>query len=356
MSKCIDRESVEFKNLKKMTGVSDRVLSVTSMMSMDTKGRMPEIDEIPHANSLPVMEAELGLSYNESRGKFITSTEKFVAGSSIGESVIRVNNRFKDMEVKAFDFDDKTIIDIVKRPNVGVFHDGEFDIESNQSASDVRQILDAISDKSSGLYGVDIKTFNEGTVNRFPELEGFEYQLKNAFILNGNIYINTDYANLDAPVHEMMHLLLGELKFNDGRLYNDIVSTMTEVPNFNQIREAIYPDLAMRDAMEEVFVTQVARYMVGMDNVIEKLPLASRSKIEYSIMRMIDTSLMGANSAHGMKFADLAEYSISDLCNILGSTLLNNKSKVNNDLGFSHRIALNVKRELFRNGELKEIC
>lgn len=356
MSKCIDRESIEFKSLKKMTGIDDNALSVISMMSMETRGRMPEIDEVPNANSLPVMETELGISYNKSRDRFSTDTEKFVNGSSIKESVVRINNRFKDMEVKAFDFDGKTIIDILKRPNIGKFYDGEFDIDTNQSQSDIKQIFDAISEKSSELYGVDIRTFNDGTVDNFSELKGFDYGLKNAFILNGNIYINTDYANLDAPVHEMMHLLLGELKFNDGNLYNEIVNTMTEIPNFNEIRNTLYSDLAMRDAMEEIFVTQVSRHMVGMDSIISKLPLKMKSKIEYDILRMIDTSFMGSNSAIGMKFTDLSDMSIHELCRVLGSTLLNNKAKINNDLGFSHRIALNVKRELLRNGELKEIC
>lgn len=356
MSKCIDKESGEYRTLKKITGVDDRILSVTSMYSMDEKGRMPEIDEVPNADSLPVLEKEFDLKYNESSNRFITDTNVFTNGGDVESATIRINNRFKDMEVRAFDYDGKTILDIIKRPNIGAFYNGEFDIDTNQTRSDVRQILDAISDKSRELYGIDIKTFNEGTVDSFPELKGFDYGLKNAFILNGNIYVNTDYANLDAPVHEMMHLLLGELKFNDGKLYNDVVNTMTELPNFEEIKRNLYNDIPMRDAMEEVFVTQIARKMVGMDNVIDRLPLNVRSKIEYNVLRMIDTSFMGANSAIGMKFSDLSNYSVQELCKILGSTILNNKTKINNDLGFSHRIALNLKRELLRNGELKEIC
>lgn len=356
MSSCVDRGSAEYRTLKKMTGVDDRVLSVTSMFSMDEKGRMPEIDEVPNADSLPVLEKELDLKYNESSNRFATDTDKFTNGGDMTSATIRINNRFKDMEVRAFDYDGRTILDILKRPNIGAFYGGEFDVDTNQTRSDVRQILDTISDKSRELYGIDIKTFNSGTVDNFPELQGFDYGLKNAFILNGNIYVNTDYASLDAPVHEMMHLLLGELKFNDSKLYNDVVSTMAEIPNFEEIRRSLYNDIPMRDAMEEIFVTQIARRMVGMDNIIDKLPLNVRSKIEYDILRMVDTSFMGANSAIGMKFSDLSSYSVHELCKILGSSILNNKAKINNDLGFSHRIALNLKRELLRNGELKEIC
>ena len=34
-----------------------------------------------------------------------------------------------------------------------------------------------------------------------------------AFILDGNIIVNSDIASVDAPVHELMHVLLGSLKF-----------------------------------------------------------------------------------------------------------------------------------------------
>lgn len=339
-----------------MTGVDDRMLSVVSMFSMDKRGRMPEIDEVPFADSSPVMIKEFGLKYQENSGRFTVPTERFTAGKTLGESVIKTNNRFKDVEVKAYDFDGTAILNITKRPSFGMFYEGVFDVEDGQTRSDVKQILEAMTDKSRELYGVDIKVFNSDTVESFPELKGFDYGLKNAFVLNGNIYINTDHADLDAPVHEMMHLLLGELRFNDSKLYNDTVSSMSEMPNFERVRRELYPDLAERDAMEEMFVTQMSRHLVGMDSVIDKLPLAVRSKMEYDVMRMIDTALMGSNSAIGMNFGSLKNYSVRGLCKILGSSILNSKAKVNNDMGFSHRIAMNIKRELLKNGELKEIC
>ena len=32
-----------------------------------------------------------------------------------------------------------------------------------------------------------------------------------AFIYNGNIYINTDNATIDSPIHEMLHIVIGGL-------------------------------------------------------------------------------------------------------------------------------------------------
>lgn len=354
MSSCIDKDSQAFKNLKKMTGVDDDSLSITMMVAEDMKGRLPEIDEVPNADSFPVLESNLSLKPMGDR--FITDTRKIAVDSDLQGAVVRINNIHKDLEAKVFDFDGKAIVDVVKRPNIGTFYEDGFDVETNDNPSKRGLIFESIADKSSELYGVKMNVFSEGTIDQFPELQGIYTGNKNAFILNNEIYINTDNASLDAPIHEMMHMLMGEMKYNDAELYNSLVESMAELPGFNEMHRRIYPDLTQRDAMEEVFVTQVARSMVGMDNVIDKLPLGVRSKIEYNVLRMIDTSIMGSNSALGMEFHDLSKYSINDLCRMLGSTIINNKAKINGDHGFAHRIALNVKREMIKNNELKEIC
>lgn len=354
--KCVDKDSAEYKNLKKMTGVSDKALQVHSIYSMDVNGRMPEIDEVPNADSLPVMTEELGLKFNESTGRFSTKMENFAPDGNVDSRVIATNNRFKDLEASAYEFGETVIMDVVRRPNIGTFHEGVFDVDSTHTNADKKVIFDTIAEKMSTRYGVNIHVFNHNDIPNMPELNNFDYGLKNAFILNGEIYVNTDFAGLDAPIHEMMHMLLGEMKFNDRDLYNEIVSSMSEIPGFDAMRRNLYGGITERDAMEEIFVTQVAKRMAGMENIIDKLPKAVRSKIEYNVARMLDSTLMGSNSAHGFKFEDLGRYSMLELCEKLGSSILNNKTKINNDLGFSHRIALNLKRELLNEGKLEEIC
>jgi hypothetical protein len=34
-----------------------------------------------------------------------------------------------------------------------------------------------------------------------------------AFIFNGNIYVNSDVATIDSKIHELMHILLGSMRF-----------------------------------------------------------------------------------------------------------------------------------------------
>jgi hypothetical protein len=59
--------------------------------------------------------------------------------------------------------------------------------------------------------------------------------------LNNNIYINTDLATLDSPIHEILHLVLGSIKFQNPKLYTDLVSLAVQFGNFNKIAKK-YPN------------------------------------------------------------------------------------------------------------------
>jgi hypothetical protein len=54
----------------------------------------------------------------------------------------------------------------------------------------------------------------------------------NAFIYNGTIYINTDVAKADAPLHELLHLILGQVRYKNPKLYTQLLDSLTSLPNF----------------------------------------------------------------------------------------------------------------------------
>jgi hypothetical protein len=65
--------------------------------------------------------------------------------------------------------------------------------------------------------------------------------LSKSFILNNNIYVNTDLATLDSPIHEILHLLLGSIKFQNPDLYTDLVKVASQFGNYNKIAK-LYPN------------------------------------------------------------------------------------------------------------------
>ena len=81
-------------------------------------------------------------------------------------------------------------------------------------------VLNNTLQKLAKLYGINFNTVTDAELNseRWANLMP-ESRLVNAFIYDGQIYINIDRANLDAPLHEMMHLLIGSIRFTNPNLY-----------------------------------------------------------------------------------------------------------------------------------------
>lgn len=49
-----------------------------------------------------------------------------------------------------------------------------------------------------------------------------------AFVYNSEIYVNTDLSDKDAPIHEMMHIMMGGLRREDPELYFSIASQIAD--------------------------------------------------------------------------------------------------------------------------------
>lgn len=354
MASCVIKDSPEYRGLKRMTGLDDGDLSLQIMAYEDTDGRFPEVDEIFGADSFPAMSEDLGLK--EWRDGYYGDSSVLAPNGDARSTSAIVNRTYRDLETVITPIGDTCMVSVTRRPALDTFIEGGFDTDTSMSRMKNRQVLDTMAEKLDKVYGFDVRTFSNDDVPAELEGSGFDYATKNAFILDGNIWINTDNASIDAPLHEMMHMLLGELRFNDTELYNGIVGSLADTEGFRMARTGYLYDYAERDAMEEYFVTQAARRMAGMRSDIDRMPLKVRSKVDYDIKRMVDTLLMGTNTAKLLDMNELGAESILSLCQLLGSTIADNKAKFGGDMGFTHRIAMNMKRSLIQEGKLEEIC
>ena len=82
------------------------------------------------------------------------------------------------------------------------------------------------------LYGIKVNTFKPGNTALLQELRhktgNSKYSLAgvNGFIYNGEIYINANLSEQDADktkVHELLHLIVGSIKFTNPSVYNNFV-------------------------------------------------------------------------------------------------------------------------------------
>jgi hypothetical protein len=105
------------------------------------------------------------------------------------------------------------VVTVTKRPSEYEADDIEpFEISENINTA---VVFNNMFTKLSNLYGINIIPITDQEVSKYaPEVHS-----ASAFIHEGNIYINTDLADIDAPIHEMTHMLLGSIRFKNPELY-----------------------------------------------------------------------------------------------------------------------------------------
>ena len=80
-----------------------------------------------------------------------------------------------------------------------------------------------------------------------------------------------DNSSIDAPLHEMLHLFLGSIRYSDPQLYFSMVEAMNELPNRSMLARD-YKNRTDSDINEELLVSEFSKYITGQRSVIDKLP------------------------------------------------------------------------------------
>lgn len=216
--------------------------------------------------------------------------------------------------------------------------------------------LEALLDRLSDLYGIKFNrvTSSELRLRNFKEVIPDATRV-NAFILNGEIYINTDNASDDAPIHELSHMLLGSLKSTDYDLYTALVNSVETLDDYDSRLEE-FPNRARMDANEEIFVDLFAKHFTGNLNLPVESNLLNRA--EYEIKRNIDSAIFPNESTTKVSLSSLSGKSFSEIMDLFGTTI-NETTVANafngNEAGTNRKLA-NIKEDLLKQGLLKEYC
>ena len=151
-------------------------------------------------------------------------------------------------------------------------------------------------EKMAKTMGINIKAMSiegmkrEGILDQIPDAAQ-----ASAFIFNGDVYVNTDLATVDSQVHELMHILLGSMRFKNPELYAKLIQTAENLPNFYDVAMN-YPNRSKSDLLEEVFVEEFSKYLAGSESEFSKLDNDTLYQISYNITRTLDSILMGDNT------------------------------------------------------------
>ena len=273
------------------------------------------------------------------------------------------NNKTGGVHMKDFDDNRKEhqSIWIIHNPNQvksATDNNGQFSSSNDNINDDYENVnsfafFNEIIDKLQTLYGINIIpiTNAELSQDRWASITGTK-GIK-SFIYNGNIYINTDIATVDSPVHEFLHLLFGSMKYQNRALYNTLVGQAEQFDSYDTISQN-YPNRTRGDINEEVFVTELAKYLTGQKNAISNLEQSAQNEIIYNINRTLDTVLMGENSVKCVENSYIMN--LKTLAKLVNSSTMISEKRGSLSDATLNRMMANTKSELMKNKELKEEC
>lgn len=355
---CLNKNSVEYQTLKNMSGLSDFKFDMYASYYVERYGRFPELDELPKANSEKHLDNYLKVKTVDDT-KF-TNTEHVLnvtSSDTLDEAIIKINNKYRDLETDIINSGDVSIIKTKRRPNQWEsVYKGGIEMISKLSPTENSAIIISMLDKLAKLYGINFKQItNADLTSEQWKDKVIDSRGVGAFIYNNDIYINTDNANLDAPIHEMMHLLFGSIRYSNPSLYFNMVNTVDTLPGKDKYRERYY-DRTNSDLNEEILVSEFSKYLSGQTSLVSEFPEQVLHEIEYNIKRVLDSMLFGEQSIKSVDNNTIFNSSLHKLAGIVGSRQFesDNFGPLNN--AQLHRIIANTKQDLMKNGDLKEFC
>lgn len=354
MNYCEIKDTQKAQTLKDMSGLSE--FSVNSFIKgfSEKYGRFPELDEIPYANSEEHLSKQLDIkSTKDSKYTTIDKLQEVTGTDTPEEAMVSINREHTDLEVHLNPLNSAVIVETLHRPteyNEDEIEEKSIDFDGSRESNSV--ILRNALDRLQKYYGIQMIPITKSELNS-PAFEGLPVSEAQAFILNGNIYVNTDSATVDAPIHEQLHLFLGSIRFGNPNLYFQLVQSTEQLPNFSLLAQE-FPGRTMNDIQEEVFVNELAKHITGQSSMFDSIEPSIINTIMYNIKRDIDSIVFGKQSVKSL--SSIFEKSLIQLAEELDSDNFDVDTLGTLDDATIHRIMANTKEDLMNKNELMQDC
>ena len=354
MNYCEIKDTQKAQTLKEMSGLSE--FSVNSFIKgfSEKYGRFPELDEIPYANSEEHLNKQLDIkSTKDSKYTTIDKLQEITETNTPQEAMISINREHTDLEVHLNPLNSAVIVETLHRPteySEDEIEEKSIDFDGSRESNSV--ILRNALDRLQKYYGIQMIPITKSELNS-PTFEGLPVSEAQAFILNGNIYVNTDSATVDAPIHEQLHLFLGSIRFGNPNLYFQLVQSTEQLPNFEILAQE-FPGRTMSDIQEEIFVNELAKYITGQSSMFDNIEQPIINTIMYNIKRDIDSIVFGKQSVKSL--SSIFDKSLIQLAEELNSDNFDVDTLGTLDDATIHRIMANTKEELINKNELMQDC
>ena len=310
--------------------------------------KYPELDMVDGADSSQYLIENIKL---KDGGALIENILNYTKTEDVKQATIELNNKHRDLEVNVLPLNKEALVNIEHRPNNKISKDNPQNIITKDKYAIVN-----IFNKLAELYGIKFNNVTIADLVHDPKFKDvLDAKHTNAFILDGEIYINTDVADIDAPIHELTHILLGGIKYQNPELYNQLISVSELLPNYSELTKN-YLHRTRSDINEEIFVTELAKFASNKYSVIQELPEFTQYEILYNIKRLLDSIFMGDISVKAIPTEQLLSMSLPQIAEAVNSNQFTNLSRGILQDSNMHRILSNRKSDLMNSNELKEQC
>lgn len=347
----INKNSHRYQALRAMSGISEFSLDSMITLFQDKFGRMPELDELPRVNSEPYLKEVLHAKTTKSMiGVDPEVLLDYTGASTIEEANHWLNNQYKDLEITLTEFQSFVAMEIKHRPSQYTQQLDPVDVETNNDLIKNRIVFNQRLSQMQKLYGIEIIPLETRDIAQMGIPNA---GVVKGFVRDNTIYINTDIATLDTPIHELLHIFLGATRYQDPQLYFKLVSSVETLPNYSEFAQE-FKNRTKGDVNEEIFVQEFSKHLAGLPSMFDDINKTDISKIFYNVLRNIDTFISGQYSVKSL--SNIFDKSVLELSKILGSTVVNNQQQGSLNDATIHRLLGNMKEDLFKRGLLEEVC
>ena len=346
----INKRSFKYQTLKKMSGISEFNLDNTITLFQNKFGRDPELDELPNVNSEPYLREKLPIKdYSSMQGVKNDAVLEYTSSDTIEQANVVLNNQYKDLEIELIPYQTFSAINIKHRPSTTQDITDPIDVETDFSIEKSKIVLTNQLNKLQKLYGIDIIATDS---EKLKELGIPNTDLVKGVIHNGTIYINTDNSTIDTPIHELMHIFFGSIRYTNPNLFFSLVNSVEQLPRYEEFALE-FQGRTRGDINEEIFVDQFSKFLTGAPSLFDKIP--GVDKILYEVLRNVDSLVSGNYSVKSIQNG-IFDKSILELSKILESPIVNNCQYGSLTPDTLHRVLANYKEDLISKGKLKEEC
>lgn len=259
-----------------------------------------------------------------------------------------LNKMHKDYNFEVIPVDDEVVIKMKKRPS-----EAPKGIDPLEPMPVAEQAVGHLIDKINEIHGINIHEVNTKDIATLSDFPGAA-TLK-GFIRNGEVFINTDNSTPDTRLHELMHLFMGGIRFDNPSLYENLLGIAMNTKDVRYKMQQ-YRYRTESDKAEEVLVEEIGRYLSGQTSAFDNISEQDRYELDYHIRRLLDSMLDGDFSNRIIDSNELYKSTLTNIAKIVNSSEVFNNMTGTMSKSFVHRVLNNYKSDLLKKGKLKEIC